>query len=813
MDPRPIRAAAIVWALMGLVHAEGQEQPVPRSKDAYGDTLPEGAVARFGSMRFKHNDLLACLAFSPDGRTLATGTHYDGTPHLWDVNSGTEVRTYTANWQSVERIEFTPDGKYILTGANGNSPALHEVATGRRVRTFTSSARGAGKLVHGGDWVACAEWKHAVCWEAATGREVWRTPIAEDRYWTDFSQDGELVANAGRDGLVKLISGRDGEELGELQTGIDSLRYLAFSHDGRWLAVAGLRGPVQVWDLTGGRILLKVGADSDGVNDVAWSPDDSILAVLDGSRPARLYSLTDGGGATCNVVPEAGAVAFSIDGRLLALASGQRIQLWSLPENRLVFDSPGHDERLFALALSGDGRILAAGGWGDFIVWDAESQRPLKTIPVWWGLTVSAVLDHSGDRLMTSHESVIASMGGGETRLTTWRTDKAVSLGNGSGGGDVAITPDGTRVAGVGGWPSVWDAKTGALVAETSSLGQYTWSVDFCPCTRHIVFGGQLGRSLKQGEGEIAICDATSLKKTEEIRGGVGAIRNVDFSLDEEYLCSASWDGTARVHEVSTGREVLTLRPRSAAWAALLIPGRRMVALACADGGIRIHDSWTGVELATLSGHRAPATALACSRDGRLLYSASIDTTVLGWDIERVPVRPCKGKEPRTSEACWSDMESDSASAAHLAMSELAAGGEEAVGFVARRLGHPAPPGDPAALSPLLERLNADDVAVRQEASNGLEALGRDSLPLVQVALRSSLSEEARERVVSILDVLEPSIGWPDSGEDLRRMRAIRVLEAIGSQAARKTLADVVARPNSLREMQAAERAAARLVR
>src|SRR5690242_13991092 len=78
--------------------------------DQAGDPLPEGAVARLGTLRWRHGDAVLALAFSPDGQFLATGSR-DGLARLWECKSGKELRRFEGHRGDVRSVAYSPDGK------------------------------------------------------------------------------------------------------------------------------------------------------------------------------------------------------------------------------------------------------------------------------------------------------------------------------------------------------------------------------------------------------------------------------------------------------------------------------------------------------------------------------------------------------------------------------------------------------------------------------------------------------------------------------------------------------------------------------
>src|SRR5262249_43646298 len=111
------------------------ESRQPRA-DLHGDPLPPGAVARMGTVRFRNGNLIAGVAYSPDGKWLASGG-YGGTVRLHDSATGKEVRTLETQASQFPAIVFSPDGKTLATIGH-KLVQLWETATGKELRRFAA---------------------------------------------------------------------------------------------------------------------------------------------------------------------------------------------------------------------------------------------------------------------------------------------------------------------------------------------------------------------------------------------------------------------------------------------------------------------------------------------------------------------------------------------------------------------------------------------------------------------------------------------------------------------------------------------------
>lgn len=797
----------------------------PQRTDKHGDPLPEGAVTRIGTLRFRQGGgKINRLLLTPDGSTLISKSFYgERAVCVWDAATGRLLRQFPGHHEENRAVALSPDGKTLAIGQD-NIIHFHDLASGREVRQLKSSLSETSGLAFSPDGKMLAS-GHAgtavLLWDLATGKVQTQLKTRLNRsLLLEFSPDGKRLATG--DTLDQLI------QLFDVATGMERLQILrpnhvhefAFSPDSTTLAAGARDGGVTLWDVATGKLIREMTSPNKYVRSVAWSPDGKTLAAGEyniekqkfcirlwdpSTGKERLHTQTgeawgvpgclvfapDGKTLFCggfdSVIrlwdtatgieksPVAGLpsvvwhLAISPNGKTLAYTTTQGISLWDRAAERVVGTLPGHH---WSFAFSPDGKTLAGGSDENvFNVWDVANQRLLRKVEIdikkeqlRWVAFYHVAFSPDGKMLATGNDEYDGSDRKSIIRLWDPMTGQELQRHNmrESAKGmftveSVAFSADSKMLAASGrtgrldGIIRMWDTaggneQTSIQSALNSSLGEFKQPERFDKegiVQPRIVYSPN-GRllAMNRARAAIPVWEAVTGRERCQLVGHDGATSCVAFSADGLTLASAGWDNTIRIWDVETAKE-----------------------------------------LKRLTGHRGKANTLAFTPDGRMLISGGDDTTVLFWDVAEFTQRsrPVERLTPAEWNTLWADLGGADAGKAHRALARLSAAPAVTVSSLRERL-KPAQVPDAARLAQLVRDLDAEEFTVREKASKELERMGDEAAPALEAA-QANASPESRRRCDELLKKL-----IVPSGELLRELRALEVLERIGTPEAHTVL-------------------------
>ncbi|SIN94103.1 WD40 repeat [Singulisphaera sp. GP187] len=549
------------------------------------------------------------LAFSRSGRRLITGwvkawgepIHFE----LFDLftKSGRPllIRSQIVRWEDDNHFLEGPylaarplDGPLTVFDTETLKPLW---STADRHREFAWPSFSAG-----GQWLEAEDGRDAVIWEAATGRERTRVPIARPSQAVGHI----LVSPDGRTLLIEHIplrislfdlaavgSNRE-RDLALRDPAHHLLKQAAFSPDGTRVAIntkhdGGGQGPVTVWNTATGHLLGTYPGQRLFNARISFSPDSRSL-LLNGDSGIQRWWLerpkNSSSKSLAGHTDEAWAAVFSPRDNMLATGSDDTdddwtIRLWDTATGQLQLGWNGGEGTVSSLAFAPDGATLASTHLdesGDIRLWETAKGRLRQTLK--------------------GHSSKV--------RTVAFRAQSKMLA---SGGDDATVR--------------LWSGANGQLLmtlkGHTDKVRQVVFSPD----------GNTLASA--SNDGTVRLWEVTTGKIKRVLRNPI-EVTAVDFAPDGAMLVATDELGTILCWEARTGSIIRRLHsgdrsPRSLAFS----PDGRVLATAGEAGSIRLWDPLTGQDLLSLEGHNAPTNALAFSHDGRTLASCSYDGAVRLW--------------------------------------------------------------------------------------------------------------------------------------------------------------------------------------
>jgi WD40 repeat protein/transcriptional regulator with XRE-family HTH domain len=464
---------------------------------------------------------ILAVAFSPDGRTVLTGST-DHTLKLWEVETGNCLYTFVGHTDGVRSVTFSPDGKMIASGSIDCTIKLWQIDGGE-------------------------------CWQTLTAHQRMIQALA-------FSPDGLLLTSASLDCTLRVWQVESGQCTQVLKGHTKPVWSIAYCPDGKTIISGGDDHAVKFWDIDTGQCLKTWQGNSNAITSIAFPTraidrDRPTYLLASGSedRNIRLWDIESGKCYRTLVGHKGRVVSLQYSSDRQTLLSGSwdgSAKLWNINTGDCIATFYGHTLLIWCVAFSPDSQIIAtASDDGTIRLWESD------------GRCLQVLAEHQGavHTIAFSPDAQVLASGGIDGALRLW----AISEGKAASATILAaenspirtltFSADGNYLISTSKEPTIklWNLKTGQCEKMLKGHRETVWTIDMSSDGSQLASGGE-DRTIKLWE----LASGTCLKT---LMGHRNLVVSVSFHPEQPLLVSGCLDETIKIWDIQTGACLNTL--------------------------------------------------------------------------------------------------------------------------------------------------------------------------------------------------------------------------------------------------------------
>jgi WD40 repeat protein/pimeloyl-ACP methyl ester carboxylesterase len=439
----------------------------------------------------------------PDGKRAISADGVDKlilpvvTLKLWDLDTGTELKTFERHGFGINSMAVLPDGKQVIY-ADGPMLILQKADTGEVIQTLeghSGQVNSVAVLPGGGRFISASYDATLKLWDLETGGVI--QTLESHSYHNDQATsvavfpDGKRAISASSNGILKLWDLDMATKSQTSESHSDEVNAVTVLPDGKRAISASSDKTLKLWNLVTGEVIQTLEGHSGRVNSVAVLPDGNRAISASDDKTLKLWNLNTGEVKTLKGHSDRiNSVAVLPDGnRAISASDDKTLKLWNLNTGE-VKTLKGHSDRINSVAVLPDEQAISASGDKTLKLWNLDTGEVIETLEGDSAWVKSLAVLPGGKR-------VISTPHGRMLKLWDLETGKVIQIleGHSDWSHSAAVLPDGKRAISASSDQTLklWDLETGEVIANLRGDCQFSCCT-IAPNEVTIVAGDWAGR-------------------------------------------------------------------------------------------------------------------------------------------------------------------------------------------------------------------------------------------------------------------------------------------------------------------------------